>query len=1301
MPGKVKVRILAARHLPVMDRSSENTDAFAEVKFGEVTHKTEVVRKSLNPQWNSEWFHFEAADDMKLQDEPLQIRVMDYDTYSANDAIGKVYIDLNPLLWPSVAVNAGRSNQAWSDSSTGGLVHTPGGSLMSGWLPIYDTMHGIRGEVNVIVKIEFFSDFNQFRQSSCGVQFFYSPCVPEGYRVQAINGFVEELVVNDDPEYQWIDKIRTPRASNEARQTLFMKLSGTIQRKIGLKALELGGNVVVGYQQKFDIEGDTGIAVRGIGTAMSLVRDDPVTISSTVMNGSGSNKGLSENRESVEPPSCYYYHANDHFNSPHPIIGSNPDPKTHARSGIDATMSEFCLLSASPPQFEPFHHVKSAKPFGIGAFVAEVATKFDNSQQRIVHLRSVSSAGLISPIWSSPTHPHRSSLRQGSQQRKVSSMKARFSSTAELISPTRHTNTTTPSSFQGSSASLNALHRRDRSLSRIFKAFKGFAKGPKHSSSISLNRASLVSLEESVPEEPENFWGVQDLIEKKPEVKTNTIDDDIDPDCSEGSLKQKSNRNRQDSAMSSNTSEVTFINTILNKGLASEGDLVRMKLSQCHTVQWSPVAPIIGVPVAQSQSPPFHVDPATPTPVEYTYSPLSKTSMRIPDSISSHSSSSSVDSSSSCSFSQLDPDSNSICFFKPSPNRALLPMYALPKPANMNVDSFYACAPSSSSPRVFRKPLHRSLVSILSSSPKSFRKSFANNTNTTNSTSFRPRFGSDPNMRVQTPPAHSQPQTKALFLQPIPSRAQMDRQVSPKLGNISSGGFDFHEHDTGNNDTVPHPKISMDGSTRSMENGSKSIMISGGSSSNLEQLSISPKGPSSGDRMGTKLNLAATKSGIQLENQHDLLEYPFITLQKFPPSFINKIGGFVSCRSVKILDGVEDDGEIRENWWSEIRQEIRSHARCLGCNMVVGYSEDTVIWDDVVVLCASGTAASGNLHYMLDLDTNGSIFGPAFLNKNDVNLGKAQGSIGNGGEEALPSSASSVPIVSNGSGVWGGSCSYAHIPYLEYTLPFTSKCGKCQCCGKGRVPDVLFTTIEPPSHFDITGRGCLIQAKVLRLKKDLKGESNAKEISDALPFIEYEIHRQLINKLKVKGMNALFGLKLKVSMGDRTIIGTATATACYMTALSTPSKPKLICSSAFPNDPNYLQRCQKRLNLKIAENEKYYGLNPIKRIPSTQSNVSDPVEHDQEDGPESEFTSGNKDTCVLEIDDSEDADILDSLMDPYPPPYVQVFSTEELVGISKGLYVETCQTFSQASKREQQQQPFLTPPPKQSKPVKK
>ena len=77
--------------------------------------------------------------------------------------------------------------------------------------------------------------------------------MPEGHRAQFLPGFVEELVVSDDPEYKWIDKIRTPRASNEARQLLFNRLSGEVRnsifhilsvqvrRKIGLKALELGG----------------------------------------------------------------------------------------------------------------------------------------------------------------------------------------------------------------------------------------------------------------------------------------------------------------------------------------------------------------------------------------------------------------------------------------------------------------------------------------------------------------------------------------------------------------------------------------------------------------------------------------------------------------------------------------------------------------------------------------------------------------------------------------------------------------------------------------------------------------------------------------------------------------------------------------------------------------------------------------------------------------------------------------------------------------------------------------------------
>lgn len=62
MPGKVKVKILQGRNLPVMDRGSLTTDAFVEVKLGNTCFKTEVAKKTLNPQWNSEWFRFEVKN---------------------------------------------------------------------------------------------------------------------------------------------------------------------------------------------------------------------------------------------------------------------------------------------------------------------------------------------------------------------------------------------------------------------------------------------------------------------------------------------------------------------------------------------------------------------------------------------------------------------------------------------------------------------------------------------------------------------------------------------------------------------------------------------------------------------------------------------------------------------------------------------------------------------------------------------------------------------------------------------------------------------------------------------------------------------------------------------------------------------------------------------------------------------------------------------------------------------------------------------------------------------------------------
>jgi len=43
MPGKLKVRIMAAHDLPVMDRASELTDAFAEVSNCTVLNNKDVT----------------------------------------------------------------------------------------------------------------------------------------------------------------------------------------------------------------------------------------------------------------------------------------------------------------------------------------------------------------------------------------------------------------------------------------------------------------------------------------------------------------------------------------------------------------------------------------------------------------------------------------------------------------------------------------------------------------------------------------------------------------------------------------------------------------------------------------------------------------------------------------------------------------------------------------------------------------------------------------------------------------------------------------------------------------------------------------------------------------------------------------------------------------------------------------------------------------------------------------------------------------------------------------------------------
>lgn len=67
----------------------------------------------------------------------------------------------------------------------------------------------------------------------------------------------------------------------------------------------------------------------------------------------------------------------------------------------------------------------------------------------------------------------------------------------------------------------------------------------------------------------------------------------------------------------------------------------------------------------------------------------------------------------------------------------------------------------------------------------------------------------------------------------------------------------------------------------------------------------------------------------------------------------------------------------------------------------------------------------------------------------------------------------------------------------------------------------------------------LPHVRLCRTKKKAQGEGNATAISSLLPFLEYELHTQLMNKLKLRGMNALFGLRIQISVGETMLLGLA------------------------------------------------------------------------------------------------------------------------------------------------------------------
>ncbi|XP_058512065.1 C2 domain-containing protein 5 isoform X18 [Ochotona princeps] len=428
----------------------------------------------------------------------------------------------------------------------------------------------------------------------------------------------------------------------------------------------------------------------------------------------------------------------------------------------------------------------------------------------------------------------------------------------------------------------------------------------------------------------------------------------------------------------------------------------------------------------------------------------------------------------------------------------------------------------------------------------------------------------------------------------------------------------------------PNPNTHSSGPSTPLKNQtysfSPSKSYSRQSSSSDTDLSLTPKtgmgSGSAGKEGGPFKALLRQQTQSALEQR----EFPFFTLTAFPPGFLVHVGGVVSARSVKLLDRIHnpDEPETRDAWWAEIRQEIKSHAKALGCHAVVGYSESTSICEEVCILSASGTAA---------------VLNPRFLQE-----GTVEGCL----EQRLEEN---VPV----------GCGFCHIPYDELNMPFPAHLTYCYNCRKQKVPDVLFTTIDLPTDAAVIGKGCLIQARLCRLKKKAQAEANATAVSNLLPFMEYEVHTQLMNKLKLKGMNALFGLRIQITVGENMLMGLASATGVYLAALPPPGGIQI--AGKTPNDGTYEQHVshmQKKINDTIAKNKELYEISPPEiseeiigspipeprqrsRLLRSQSESSDEVT-------ELDLSHGKKDAFVLEIDDTDAMEDVHSLLTDVPPP---------------------------------------------------
>lgn len=158
-------------------------------------------------------------------------------------------------------------------------------------------------------------------------------------------------------------------------------------------------------------------------------------------------------------------------------------------------------------------------------------------------------------------------------------------------------------------------------------------------------------------------------------------------------------------------------------------------------------------------------------------------------------------------------------------------------------------------------------------------------------------------------------------------------------------------------------------------------------------------------------------------------------------------------------------------------------------------------------------------------------------------------------------------------------------------------------------------------------------------------------MSESIPFAQYDIHRQLMYKLRIYGLNAVFGLKIQFSIGEDLLTAVATGTAVYVEALPTPPALKVFRTlDVIDDEDKQLLETQRKLMIKSESNRRKIEECLLEQhdaaVDTMADHMSDSDSHSSSDEDVDHMATPvgqsrlQQRAMVVEIDDEQDEDLV-------------------------------------------------------------